>query len=54
MGTSIKNDFTEQYEIDEDASSSIELDYVNDNPVIEVDDNGMPVCPPPVSNSIES
>jgi len=23
-------------------------DYVNDNPVIEVDDNGVPVCPPAV------
>lgn len=40
---------TAQYEIDEDASSSVEVDYVNDHPVIEVDDSGTPVCPPPVS-----
>lgn len=31
-------------------SSSSEMDYVNDNPVIEVDESGMPVCPPPVSH----
>ena len=23
-------------------------DYVNDNPVIEVDEKGLPVCPPAV------
>lgn len=28
--------------------TSNELDYVNDNPVIEVDDSGVPVCPPAV------
>lgn len=25
-------------------------DYVNDNPVIEVDDNGVPVCPPAINH----
>lgn len=31
-----------------DTAASAIADYVNDNPVIEVDDNGVPVCPPAV------
>ena len=32
-----------------DKTEDYASDYVNDNPVIEVDDTGTPVCPPPVS-----
>lgn len=32
--------------------TSNELDYANDNPVIEVDDSGVPVCPPVVSRLV--
>jgi len=31
-----------------DKTEDYASDYVNDNPVIEVDDTGTPVCPPPV------
>ena len=33
--------------VEDDVSTEME-DYVNDNPVIEVDDSGVPVCPPVV------
>lgn len=35
--------------VEDDASTEME-DYVNDNPVIEVDDSGVPVCPPVVNH----